>query len=669
MKNIFSFQLYLQGLKKIRVAGIAIAVSLIALNAWTPMELILNQSAVGFPPDVGTFAPFGYLLVLFAPLLVYNMFSYLNDRKGADFFHALPQKRICIYISFMFAVFTWIVAMLFVSTLVNAILWTASGVYIGAPLKAAMVTPLNFLLLAVVSAGFMALAMTLTGTAAANVFVFLTLFVFLRVCLASFVGAFANITPMFNLNYSALKIFDWDYFLPVALLEQALGSYVEACQSVRFYLYWIAVGIALLAISALTYCRRRSENATKSAPNRILHHVYRICLTLPFFVFGILVFITESLFVVGLLSILGGLLVWSLFELLTVKKIAGLARSLPLLLIPAILTGGYVGSVYLAKNNFYASTPKREKIASVKIEEPSHVFGSDENWDLLSAMLHTSEIKDSTVLDDVYDMIQNTKKDPNLPSMGMIYKDAVVTVTMKSGRKVTYNLHPYVDLNDTFCRSEEFLAHAFAFDFEVLRIESDLQTQKMQHVWEVFKEELAALDGERKRLYLHWNDQGIMRNREYFTVYGSYRGAEFCQPYVLIEEYTPNAYRLYTEYATEDPAANLEAFRTASEQIRQNAAYKVGDVNLYVDNGGIDWVFHCYDKAVITSFLRSLTLDSHLTDYENAEIYRVVLWADLKGTESGTVIDQTFGLTLSEEDIARYRQLAEEAGLHSSYWK
>ena len=163
MKNIFSFQLYLQGLRKIRVAGIAMAVSLIALNTWCPLELIMSQSAVGFPPDVGTFAPFGYLLVLFAPLLVYNMFSYLNDRTGSDFFHALPQKRICIYISFMSAVFTWIVATLFVSTLVNAILWTVSGIYIGAPLKAALITPLNFLLLAAVSAGFMALAMTLTG--------------------------------------------------------------------------------------------------------------------------------------------------------------------------------------------------------------------------------------------------------------------------------------------------------------------------------------------------------------------------------------------------------------------------------------------------------------------------------------------------------------------------
>ena len=251
----------------------------------------------------------------------------------------------------------------------------------------------------------------------------------------------------------------------------------------------------------------------------------------------------------------------------------------------------------------------------------------------------------------------------------MLYKDVVVTVMMKSGRKVTYNLHPYVNPSDSFYRSEEFLAHASAFDFEVMRIESDLQTQKMQHVWEVFKEELAALDGERKRLYFHWNDQSKIRNRKYFTVYGSYRGAEFCQPYVLIEEYTPNAYRLYMEYATEDPVANLEEFRFAVEEIRKNTPYKVGGVNLYVDNGGVDWVFHCYDKGVIMSFLRSLALDSHLTDYENAEIYRVVLCADLKGTVSDLVIDRAFYLTLSDEDIARYRQFAQEAGLHSSFWK
>ena len=109
MKNIFSPKLYLQGLRKVRTLGIAMAIVMIALNAWIPLTH-LNEHRTANPLDgainvqsveAGQFAPFGLLFLIFVPLLVYNMFSYLNERKSSDFFHALPQKRSCIYISFM----------------------------------------------------------------------------------------------------------------------------------------------------------------------------------------------------------------------------------------------------------------------------------------------------------------------------------------------------------------------------------------------------------------------------------------------------------------------------------------------------------------------------------------------------------------------------------------
>ena len=118
MKDIFSPKLYLQGLRKVRTLGIAVAIVMIALNAWIPL-MCMNTSrsfvdgkAVITAVEAGQFAPFGLLFLIFAPLLVYNMFSYLNERKSSDFFHALPQKRICVYVSFMSAILTWILSVL-----------------------------------------------------------------------------------------------------------------------------------------------------------------------------------------------------------------------------------------------------------------------------------------------------------------------------------------------------------------------------------------------------------------------------------------------------------------------------------------------------------------------------------------------------------------------------
>ena len=104
MKNIFSVKLYLQGLRKVRTLGVAMAIVMIALNAWIPLMsiseytyLIDETTIVIEPVEMGMFAPFSLLFLIFAPLLVYNMFSYLNERRASDFFHALPQKRICVY--------------------------------------------------------------------------------------------------------------------------------------------------------------------------------------------------------------------------------------------------------------------------------------------------------------------------------------------------------------------------------------------------------------------------------------------------------------------------------------------------------------------------------------------------------------------------------------------
>ena len=200
MKNIFSFKLYSQGLRKVRTAGIAMAIVMIVLNAWIPIrtidittkDLVYGVTDGIFQVEAGQLAPFGLLVMLFAPLLVYNMFSYLNDRKSSDFYHALPQKRICVYISFMAAILTWIVSVLLASTLVNAMLFSFDRRYTVTP-KTILLTVLGFLLLALVTAGFMALSMMLTGTAVANCLVFILFFLFIRACGMFFLYGFSAV--------------------------------------------------------------------------------------------------------------------------------------------------------------------------------------------------------------------------------------------------------------------------------------------------------------------------------------------------------------------------------------------------------------------------------------------------------------------------------------------
>lgn len=691
MKRMFSGKLYLQGLRKVRTAGIAMAIVITVLNAWIPIQCMTSGRVTdtGHVTDVeaGMFAPFGFLFMLFAPLLVYNMFSYLNERKSSDFFHALPQKRICIYISFMSAVLTWIVSVLCVTSLVNTVLWSMADGY-ALSYGGALLTLVGFLILALVTAGFMALSMTLTGTAVANCLVFLLFFLFVRACGMFFLYGFSEVAPMFHVDSSLLKIFDIQFFLPVGLLAQIFDGDTALFHNPWFFIYWTAVAVALLSLSAWAYCRRRSESATKSAPNRLMQNIYRIGATFPFLMMGVFLMIAQKDFYLCVLCAFVAFLVWVIFELLTTKKVKNVIRSIPMLLIPAVLAGGYAASVYLARNIFYASTPERDEIKSVKLAY------SDTGWDVDSyssdvlkgwetVVLTQTEITDDEILDHVYEAIGHTKKSRDMSwnlrqQNGYIYSDTV-TITLTSGREVTYHLRTSYNLYAEFSKTPQIENHLLQiFDHHVDAVlAQEISSNSAALVWEAFKEDFKGLTAVQKEAYFRMS---AMSDTKAFaiTVYGTYENQRFYQSYKILSDYMPNAYRLYLEHVSESEKL-LSELNAAVDKVEASKDERLSYAYMTIESytQGKKFSVHCSDFKVIKEFLLSLEIDSHLTDYANAEnVYRFVLQLEMpiatptdetaesakskeeeyKGGYEWTGMDAY--ITFSDEDIERYLQIA-----------
>ncbi len=658
MNNIFSYKLYLQGLRKIRVVGFAMLFLVTALNAASAVTMVVAPpGCVIMPFRLVECAPFSLLVGVFAPLLVYSMFSFLNERRASDFFHSLPQKRACIYTSFMAAVMTWIVSAILLTTLVNEVIFAWKGVYVP-PL--AQLAPFIFgcLIFAMAMAGFMALAMTVTGTTIANVFVFCICVFFVRACGACFLDAFAEEAPMFVSEYSALRFLDWDFFLPVALFNMDMDS-SSFTDPLPLLLYWLFVAVALFFAAAVCYCHRRSESASKAAPNRFVHALYLVCLILPFLIMGVEVFRRGG--EIHLLFILTGFLAWVIFEALTTKKVKNIVRSLPLLLIPAVLTGGYVASVSLAKTVFYASTPKREEIVSVKVEKFSNLWSTDDELSqktqgFANAILSTSQIKDSAVLDEAHEMIELMKKsEPHFG--GSFYTDAVITFTLKTGRTVTYNLHPYNAIDDTFFYSEEFRAYLSAFDFDIRRVESDFSDEKSAALCEAFKADFNALSDEQMQMYLVRNKQQTLGGKNILKIYGTYNGVGFRQVVNPIKEYTPNAYRLYNECLAEQAEALLEDLADVVCELETMKASKIYSAQMKVSLPYNSSVVDCRNLTVIKAFLTQIPIDSHLIDYENAGDDAIrfmtlsIHWADEEGNEQAIEFDGAFTFSPADKRI------------------
>ena len=646
MKNIFSFKLYQQGLRKVRSVGIAMAIVIIALNALIPIVCMIDAAMWSEPFMAGhsvslvkapVFAPFSVAVILFAPLLIYSMFSFLNDRRSSDFYHAIPHKRACVYLSFLAAAMTWIIGVLLASSLVNSILWGIS-VWDDMNFAAFGLSFAAYAVIALVMAGFMALAMMLTGTVISNCLVFLLVLLFVRAIGCFFLYCLSDIAPMFVVETSWLRIFDLRFFIPYEILLEGIFEMDEAgFRQAGMTVYWLIVGILLLVGAGVRYVRRRSESATKCAPNKILQHIYRIAVTLPFMLLGIVFVVMEGSWeAYHFIFFVIAVLVYAIYELLTTKKIKNLVRSLPLLLVPVALSLIFVGADHGTKTIINATVPTEDKIAGVAL------MGTQYSTSYENTVTYGVFVDDEDVIRDTAAALQESKewKSGSFGSGSITYYDGnqiihyqtpTVLIKLKSGRVVAYNLRTTYDISAGVMNSEECLNAYIS-----LPSEEEIQDLYLSSygygvddgttltLWQSFLSEYDALTASQKRAYK--TEQHYFGD-EYFSfiLSGVTDGKRFSSNYGVSMKYLPKTAMLYLELCNEknDPVKMLTSLSEALTD--ENCKLLSGSFAFErMDNlhGSMDFY---YDRDVLAA-LNAITIDSHLTDFEReGQICRVRL--------------------------------------------
>ena len=356
MSNYFSKSLYFQGLKKIRVSGTAFSLIIILLNAVLPIIGIAENRYHSIETRIAdvlgpeSVAPFDLLIFFLVPLIVYDMFSFLNDRSKSDFWHAIPQKRTCVYISLTSAILTWAISTILASTLVNSLLWSLARWY-ELKISTAIVGTLPFIVLAILMAGVMLLAMTLTGTAISNFLVGLLFLLFFRVISIMFVTALEEYSNVLYADYGIFKFFGAEFFLPLSLLVSVFDGEGGIYSNWALQIYTLAVGIVFLFLGCVSYNKRKSQSATKSAPNKLLQHVYRSLITLPFMLLIGVMMIIDGIDSYQIILVILAILVYVLYELVTTKRIKSVVRSLPYIAIPVLCAVAICSSIVIVGNS------------------------------------------------------------------------------------------------------------------------------------------------------------------------------------------------------------------------------------------------------------------------------------------------------------------------------
>ncbi len=717
-KPIFSGKLYVQSLKKVRTLGIAVMIAVVLLNMFLPIMGIINsvqtdrrheahlqeiEDQIKYyeehpeeafndyynlnyyteylesikdeprepqPVEDYEFAPFLWAMMGFAPLLVIAMFSFLNERKQSDFYHSLPQTRVCVYLSMVAAIFTWLIGVIVVSVGVNALLWSFAKYYtftFGTILS----NIAFYFVLGLFMSGSLAVAMMITGTTVSNLLIYAFLMLFPRYLYTLFLGSLSSAIDILPNVEEFATILSFERFLPLSWADGAIFRNGNGlCHDGGMLIYSAIIGILMFALAGFLYHIRRSESATKSAPNELFQHIYRTAFTTAMAIMIPFAIILDGLNELVILLIMLVLIVHVLYELLTTKKIKKMVRSLPLIFIPLALATVFGLSVLGARAYVYSVRPDADDVKSVSFSNYNFVTYGE-------YMMEDKEFANKDAVRLALQGLYNELDNREYPKDGTV-QHLTIEYTLKSGRKIAR----YVWLTDTewkqLCMMDDMYLtlpededikgmtiypmpgnyvrdyyDAWTDDGEIKDIytkepiydgygfefKSDDAVAMQKRIWKLFKEEYAALSREEKIELLHYSNYVKRADSYYIEVRvndydeNSLRNYTRHFYYQLLPDYTPKTVEfIMSLYGTDEKILYALKMMKAEDL--------GGSVSVYTMEGKEHQRFYVDTKY----FFEYVTLDEHLFE-DGKQTTLVVIngyhfWLNLTKEELQNILSQ-----------------------------
>lgn len=633
MKKIFSFRLYLEGLKRIRLLGFAAGIVFTLAMSFHPLVELLGGNlaeCMGITLNgLEDFANFWLLHPIFTVFIVYRTFSFLNKRNASDFYHSIPYKRTCVFFSYLSAAYTWIIGILGISLGVSRLLWSFTSVRV--PPRLFLWTFGLFTVLAFFVGGFVLLAKTMTGTAFAGGMLALILMTSFRVIGGIVVDYFQNVAPFVDLGYTVFNVFSLKTSL-IAVAFRAHDNYTVLFDS----LVWVYNAIVILLCHAAAlyfFIVRKSELAGSNASGRGLQHFYSLAFSLPFALLAVVALMNDGSGALGefIIIALVAVTVFYLSELISYKKIVSAFKATPLFLIVVTLCGVFVGGSTLYERHVNTTHYEAEEIRSVRFYQHTDILDINTVdihkslsmvFDTPHYVSHDFEICDREIVQIISEAWENTlASDPNTETLEE-YRYVAIELNNGDvvGRRIGFTKKQDTRLKMFLRESKEYVDAITRLPEERF-IESvsiygaEEQSKQYGEIWESFVKEYNALDQKAQFGYI----QKLMNRRDIpsplITESYMYRdgplltlhlkiGRRECTEYFEMDESFPETRKLlmerirkiskpildgYLEYLTETPEAlwNLEdeSDSSFSFQIR----YK--DFYTYIDLRGSEFTY------------------------------------------------------------------------------
>jgi len=427
MKNkYFSLGLYRDGLRQLRIIGIISLVVFVLTAVLLPISIVLSLKQYGeamyqqtIPEIISLFTANPLLILSFclvAPLMMLCLFHFLDKRNASDFYHCIPQTRICLFNSLFAAVMTWMTAIIVITSLCSFLILGVFSDYFLIDWSTSWIFLFNTFAGILFVAASIAIAMCITGTVFTNVIVSGLLIFVPRFLVALMISWLGNALPLLNAN-SFLPLMDKKYNVVTGMVFSIYQGYINdpPLTALPSGVYTLIVGLIYTGIAMLLFHRRKSESAGNASPNSILQTTYRlviamlICLIPCHMIFqniitgarisGAEVF---GLFIMYLIAIF----FYFVYELITTKKLANLVKAIPGLLILVGLNVAVIAGLSGAHHAMLNVSFTAEDISYVRFM--SDIQNEDSRINYFSGRTEQVEITNQTINKIIADQAQYT---------------------------------------------------------------------------------------------------------------------------------------------------------------------------------------------------------------------------------------------------------------------
>lgn len=572
--HFFNFRLFLEALKRLRVVGLGSAILALTASALVPAVTWIERGSFTrtdvYEMDTQFLCVPAGVMVFLAPLFFAVLFSFLQKRKESDFFHAIPYTRTCVYVSFVTAALTLVWAIQIACGLVSGILWSMIP-RLAADIGGMIAYVAISMLAAAMLSAFMMLALTVSGTSGSCALLFLLFAGFVRVVCAIFLGCMDTIYIIDANGMWDHSVLSPTWFLPINIFCYLVEPNISTVTlySPANILYSLAVTAAVFAFAGLLYNHRKSEMAGNPAPGVRTQALFRILFTtLPALLIPLLLITGDAEGAIMLVLVVGVLLVYFLYELITTKRPRNLLKIFPGLGIVAgaCVTFLLVFGIYYAVAVNETVTPSEVKWVSVD----SNGFTGGSYQGRLSDTLRTDDAEIVGIVTDRLAVSQKYEREgsPSNDYDSDYFDRMQVTIRLKGGR----TLHRYITmgkdarqkLQTRFASLEEIREIMF-----LLPTDSEVQTGgiEMGYSWEgreyvhlgetaelralmnIFRAEYESLTVEQKLLVMapelnsYYEDNydikeeydAALHEGMFLNIRGTVKGRHFGNEYVIID--------------------------------------------------------------------------------------------------------------------------------------